>query len=128
MLLIGVLIGVQGTIGWWMVFNGLTGTVLDVASYRLATHLGLAFIILGYITWFVLLLGRSETFLLQARRNAEPKFIFLSTGLLHLTFLQILFGALVAGIDAGRSYRLAFDGRSIFHRFILFETLVEELF
>ena len=104
LLLIGVLIGVQGTVGWWMVSSGLTGTVLDVASYRLATHLGLAFIILGYITWFVLLLGRSETFLLQARRNAEPKFIFLSTSLLHLTFLQILFGALVAGIDAGRSY------------------------
>ena len=104
LLLIGVLIGVQGTVGWWMVSSGLTGTVLDVASYRLATHLGLAFIILGYITWFVLLLGSSETFLLQARRNAEPKFIFLSTGLLHLTFLQILFGALVAGIDAGRSY------------------------
>ena len=104
LLLIGVLIGVQGTVGWWMVSSGLTGTVLDVASYRLATHLGLAFIILGYITWFVLLLGRNETFLLQARRNAEPKFIFLSTGLLHLTFLQILFGALVAGIDAGRSY------------------------
>ena len=104
LLLIGVLIGIQGTVGWWMVSSGLTGTMLDVASYRLATHLGLAFIILGYITWFVLLLGRSETFLLQARRNAEPKFIFLSTGLLHLTFLQILFGALVAGIDAGRSY------------------------
>ena len=104
LLLIGVLIGVQGTVGWWMVSSGLTGTVLDVASYRLATHLGLAFIILGYITWFVLILGRSETFLLQARRNAEPKFIFLSTGLLHLTFLQILLGALVAGIDAGRTY------------------------
>ena len=104
LLLIGVLIGVQGTVGWWMVSSGLTGTVLDVASYRLATHLGLAFIILGYISWFILLLGRSETFILQARRNAEPKFVFLSTGLLHLTFLQILFGALVAGIDAGRSY------------------------
>ena len=104
LLLIGVLIGIQGTVGWWMVSSGLTGTVLDVASYRLATHLGLAFIILGYITWFILLLGRSETLLLQARRNAEPKFILLTTGLLHLTFLQILFGALVAGIDAGTSY------------------------
>ena len=104
LLLIGVLIGVQGTVGWWMVSSGLTGTVLDVASYRLATHLGLAFIILGFILWFILLLGRSETFILQARRNAEPKFVFLSTGLLYLTFLQILFGALVAGIDAGRSY------------------------
>ena len=78
--------------------------MLDVASYRLATHLGLAFVILGYLTWFILLLGRSEKILLQSRRNMDPKFVSLSTGLLHLTFLQILVGALVAGIDAGRNY------------------------
>jgi len=82
----------------------LTGTMLDVASYRLATHLGLAFVILGYLTWFILLLGRSEKILLQSRRNMDPKFVSLSTGLLHLTFLQILVGALVAGIDAGTNY------------------------
>ena len=104
LLLIGILIGIQGTVGWWMVSSGLTGTLLDVASYRLATHLGLAFIILGYIAWLILLLGKNDTFLLQARRNADQKYIFLSTGLLYLIFLQILIGALVAGIDAGRSY------------------------
>ena len=104
LLLIGILIGIQGTVGWLMVSSGLTGTLLDVASYRLATHLGLAFIILGYIAWLILLLGKNDTFLLQARRNADQKYIFLSTGLLYLIFLQILIGALVAGIDAGRSY------------------------
>ena len=102
--LIGILGGLQGAVGWWMVSSGLTGTMLDVASYRLATHLGLAFVILGYLTWFILLLGRSEKILLQSRRNMDPKFVSLSTGLLHLTFLQILVGALVAGIDAGRNY------------------------
>jgi cytochrome c oxidase assembly protein subunit 15 len=103
-LFVGILGGLQGAVGWWMVSSGLAGTMLDVASYRLATHLGLAFVILGYLTWFILLLGRSEKILLQSRRNMDPKFVSLSTGLLHLTFLQILVGALVAGIDAGRNY------------------------
>jgi cytochrome c oxidase assembly protein subunit 15 len=104
LLFVGILGGLQGAVGWWMVSSGLTGTMLDVASYRLATHLGLAFVILGYVTWLILLLGRSENILLQSRRNMDPKFVSLSTGLLHLTFLQILVGALVAGIDAGRNY------------------------
>ena len=78
--------------------------MLDVASYRLATHLGLAFVILGYIGWYILLLGREERDLLQARRGKETKQFGLATGLMHFAFLQILLGALVAGIDAGRSY------------------------
>ena len=104
LLFVGILGGLQGAVGWWMVSSGLTGTMLDVASYRLATHLGLAFVILGYLTWLILLLGLSEKTLLQSRRNMDPKFVSLSTGLLHLTFLQILVGALVAGIDAGTNY------------------------
>jgi len=87
-----------------MVSSGLTGTMLDVASYRLAVHLGLAFVILGLITWFILRLARPERDLLQARRERDRKLWGLGTGLLHLSFLQILLGALVAGIDAGRTY------------------------
>jgi len=101
---LGALGGLQGAIGWWMVSSGLTGTMLDVASYRLAVHLGLAFVILALIAWYVLRLGRAEADLLQARRAGEAKLFGLSTGLLHLSFLQILIGALVAGIDAGRSF------------------------
>ena len=41
---------------------------------------------------------------MQARRTKEAKLFGLSTGLMHFAFLQILLGALVAGIDAGRSY------------------------
>jgi cytochrome c oxidase assembly protein subunit 15 len=51
---IGILGGAQGAIGWWMVSSGLTGGMLDVASYRLAVHLGLAFVILSLIAWFIL--------------------------------------------------------------------------
>jgi cytochrome c oxidase assembly protein subunit 15 len=89
-----------------MVSSGITqgeGTTA-VASYRLATHLGLAFVILGVLAWYALLLGRSESALLQARRGREAKLFSMSTGLMHFAFLQILLGALVAGIDAGRGY------------------------
>ncbi len=104
LLLLGALGGLQGAIGWWMVSSGLTGDRVDVASYRLAVHLGLAFVILGFITWYVLLLGRKEASLMAARRLRERKLFGMGTGLLHLAFLQILLGALVAGIDAGRSF------------------------
>ncbi|OHC53334.1 MAG: heme A synthase [Rhodobacterales bacterium RIFCSPHIGHO2_02_FULL_62_130] len=101
---IGVLGGAQGAIGWWMVSSGLTGSMVDVASYRLATHLGLAFVILGLIAGYVFLLGRTETDLLVARRSGERKLFGLSTGLMHFAFLQVVLGALVAGIDAGRGF------------------------
>ncbi|MGH1414609.1 MAG: heme A synthase [Pelagimonas sp.] len=101
---LGVLGGLQGAVGWWMVSSGLSGQMTDVASYRLATHLGLAFVILGFIAWYVYGLGREERDLMQARRLAEPKLFSMSTGLMHFAFLQILFGALVAGIDAGRTF------------------------
>ena len=101
---LGALGGLQGAIGWWMVSSGLTGQMLDVASYRLAVHLGLAFVILGLIAWYINQLGRPERALLQARRDAEPRLFSMATGLMHFAFLQILLGALVAGIDAGRTY------------------------
>ncbi|HBZ44341.1 MAG TPA: heme A synthase [Maritimibacter sp.] len=104
LLSVGVLIGVQGAIGWWMVHSGLQGDRVDVASYRLATHLGVAFVILGLILWNILLLGRSEADNMQARRLRERSLFGMGTGLMHLAFLQIVLGALVAGIDAGRSF------------------------
>ncbi|QRZ14657.1 COX15/CtaA family protein [Paracoccus methylovorus] len=104
LLLLGVLGGAQGAIGWWMVYSGLSGEMVRVASYRLAAHLGLAFAILGVIAWYVLALSRSEAALLRARRAGEARLFSMTTGLMHLAFVQILLGALVAGIDAGRMY------------------------
>lgn len=101
---LGALGGLQGAIGWWMVSSGLVVGMTRVASYRLAIHLGIAFVILGLIAWYVLSLRRSEAELLRARRAGEAKLFSMSTGLLHLSFIQILLGALVAGIDAGRQY------------------------
>ncbi len=106
LLLPGVLGGIQGAIGWWMVSSGVTQGegMIAVASYRLALHLGLAFVILGLLAWYILLLGRDERALMQARRARDGALFGMGTGLLHLAFLQILLGALVAGIDAGRSF------------------------
>jgi cytochrome c oxidase assembly protein subunit 15 len=104
LLILGGLIGLQGVVGWWMVHSGLQEGMISVASYRLAVHLGLAFVILGLIAWQAHLLARRETELLTARRQAEGRLFSGATGLMHLLFLQIVLGALVAGIDAGRAY------------------------
>ena len=101
---VGVLGGLQGAIGWWMVSSGLTGTMLDVASYRLATHLGLAFVILSLIAWFMLTLSRRGAALMQARREREPRMAAWGAVLIGAVLFQVLWGALVAGIDAGRGY------------------------
>ncbi|MEL7349103.1 MAG: COX15/CtaA family protein [Pseudomonadota bacterium] len=99
----GLLGGVQGAIGWWMVSSGLVGR-LDVASYRLATHLGLAFVILGLLVWYARRIVLEETEVLQARRRRTLQGKGLLLAFASLGFLQILVGALVAGIDAGRGY------------------------
>ena len=101
---IGPFIGLQGFIGWLMVHSGLDGVRLDVASYWLMAHLGAAFALLGYIYWSLQIFSRSEAELLQARRARERKLFGMSTGLMHFVALQVLLGALVAGIDAGRNY------------------------
>ena len=102
--MLGVLGGLQGALGWWMVSSGLTGRMVDVASYRLAMHLGLAFVILGLITWYVLSIRKSGAELLQARRRREGGLMRLATVLISVLFAQVLLGGLVAGIDAGRSF------------------------
>ena len=104
LLFVGALGGLQGAIGWWMVSSGLNEGMLDVASYRLAIHLGLAFVIFGFLSWYMFQLSRRDADLLQARRQGDVGLSRLATVLVVVTFVQILLGALVAGIDAGRTY------------------------
>jgi cytochrome c oxidase assembly protein subunit 15 len=101
---VGVLGGLQGAVGWWMVSSGLTGRMVDVASYRLAIHLGLAFFILAVIANYAWQLLRGDIALMQARRNREAGLANWAMLLLVLAFAQVLLGALVAGIDAGRGF------------------------
>ena len=103
LLLLGALGGLQGAVGWWMVASGLTGR-LDVAPYRLATHLGLAFFIFGLITWYALRIRLDEVATLKARRQRLDGMMGWTWVMVGLVFLQILSGALVAGLDAGRGY------------------------
>lgn len=104
LLFIGALGGLQGAIGWWMVASGLEAGMLDVASYRLATHLGLAFVIFGFIAWYILHLSRRSADLMHARRSGNSDLATWGSVLVGFTFVQILLGALVAGIDAGRAF------------------------
>lgn len=104
LLLLGALGGTQGAIGWWMVASGLEEGMLSVASYRLATHLGLAFVIFGFLAWYIFRLGRREADLLQSRRSGNAILAQWGGILVAAAFVQILLGALVAGIDAGRAF------------------------
>jgi heme a synthase len=92
----GLLGGLQGFVGWWMVTSGLYGR-LDVSSVRLAIHLGVAFAIIGYGFWLTL-----EAFGLPRGRTAGGPSWRWSAGLAGLVYLQVIAGALVAGSDAGR--------------------------
>ncbi len=90
--------GAQGAIGWWMVRSGLDEPRLDVDPVRLATHLGLAFLILA-LGWRLALdaLG-------WPRERAGGGLGRLGWVFSAVLFLQILAGALMAGADAGRAY------------------------
>jgi cytochrome c oxidase assembly protein subunit 15 len=92
-----ILGGLQGGLGWFMVQSGLVQEP-RVDALRLAAHLGLAFVIYGWMFWVALDLVRRErlpnTDGLRGRAG----------GMLALVFLQVLAGALVAGIHAGKAY------------------------
>jgi cytochrome c oxidase assembly protein subunit 15 len=93
-----VLGGLQGAIGWWMVASGLVDRP-DVSHIRLAVHLLMALAIFAGLLWFTLDLLR------LARDGAPPaRMPTAAIWLLSLLFLQFLFGAYVAGLDAGYAY------------------------
>jgi cytochrome c oxidase assembly protein subunit 15 len=87
----------QGGVGWWMVASGLTQRV-EVSQYRLATHLILALVIFAAIVWTLRRLRD------RAPLPATARLRVTSVVLLALTFLQLYFGALVAGVRAGRVF------------------------
>lgn len=89
--------GLQGFVGWWMVASGLTHRV-EVSQYRLAVHLMLALIIFAAVVWVIRRMSAGATGLASMRLRVT------SWVLLGLTFLQIYFGALVAGLRAGRVF------------------------
>jgi len=107
MLLLFALGGLQGFVGWWMVQSGLE-TRDSVSQYRLAIHLGVALILLVAILWTALEYLRLPDS--QRRLAPRPK---LATAFAGLVYLQMLLGALVAGLHAGLIYNTwpSMDGR-----------------
>jgi cytochrome c oxidase assembly protein subunit 15 len=89
--------GLQGAVGWWMVASGLTKRI-EVSQYRLATHLVLALLIFAAIVWTVRRLSDRPSLLSPMRLRAT------SGVLVVLVFVQLYFGALVAGLRAGKVF------------------------
>ena len=94
--LIFLLICLQGFIGWYMVSSGLVDRI-DVSHYRLALHLVLAFIILSLIFWNYL--NFKKILLPNKKINNILSIIFII-----LLFIQLMIGAFVSGMDAGKIY------------------------
>jgi len=92
-----VLGALQGVVGWLMVASGLVDEP-RVSSIRLATHLGLAFLIYGFMLWVALDL------LFRERGLASDTMRGRASGMLAIIWLMVLSGALVAGIKAGYAY------------------------
>lgn len=91
-----MLVGMQGTIGWWMVASGLDART-DVSHFRLAAHLLTALVILGGLIWTALDLRA-----LANNSAARPaKLSGYSATIFAVLFIQLLLGAWVAGLNAG---------------------------
>ena len=87
--------GLQGTIGWWMVSSGLSERT-DVSHFRLAVHLLTALFILGGLVWTALDLRQ-----LAAGHERPARMTGLGIAVVAVLFIQLLFGAYTAGLNAG---------------------------
>ncbi len=97
-----ILGGLQGAMGWYMVKSGLVDDP-RVSQYRLAAHLGLAFILFGLMFWTGL--GMLQPRKTSTAVSPAPSFTTrLGNWLVALVFIMVLSGALVAGIHAGLAY------------------------
>ena len=97
LLILFALGGLQGLIGWWMVASGVNSELTSVAPYRLMTHFGLALLIIAYCFWLWLELGGKRR---AMATQAKPW----ANAIIWVTGVQMLLGALVAGLDAGRGF------------------------
>ena len=90
----------QGVLGWWMVESGLTDGRVAVSQYRLAAHLGLATILFGYVFWTALEIAGAA----RITPRLPSRLKYSCFGLATLLFIQMLLGALMAGLNAGRAF------------------------
>ena len=107
--------GLQGFVGWWMVESGLE-TRVSVSQYRLAIHLGVALILFLAVLWTAFeYLSPNSSPLAKGRwaRAGAPGGEQWSGAFVALVYVQMLLGALVAGLHAGLIYNTwpSMDGR-----------------
>jgi heme a synthase len=116
--LIGLLIGCQGLMGWYMVKSGLDenhrlmkdyNSVPRVSQYRLASHLSLAIVIYSSMvwTWMDLHSNKGVTYAMSTKGNNQKILQLLKRCLpwtTLLVFTTMVSGAFVAGMDAGLIY------------------------
>ena len=105
---LGLLMGLQGAMGWYMVASGLTERV-NVSQYRLAAHLSLALVIYILTVWTAdrLVNGTNDNGELTAdgsRLTADGRARRWLWALLGIAFLTVVSGAFVAGLRAGKIY------------------------
>jgi cytochrome c oxidase assembly protein subunit 15 len=110
LILLFVLGGLQGVLGWFMVMSGLQDRV-EVSQYRLVAHLGLAVAIYGAILWTALPLWRGEW---PGNGGAHPMLCWV-LAIVALVYVQMLLGGFVAGLHAGLIYNTwpLMDGRLV---------------
>ena len=96
--LVGLLIlgGLQGALGWYMVMSGLVDRT-DVSHFRLSAHLLLAFAIMGTLIWVALGLRA----LARTGEDRPARLTRAAVATLSVLFVQLLYGAWVAGLSAG---------------------------
>src|SRR5262245_31332704 len=97
LLVLLVLGGLQGALGWAMVASGLVDRP-SVSHYRLAGHLLLAVALYAYTVWLTLELGP------QTGRHDDGGTRRKATGLIVFLFVVLTFGALMAGLRAGSAH------------------------
>ena len=91
----------QAAMGWVMVKSGLVD-IPHVSHYRLAAHLLLAFVLIGFCVWYALDLQRDRS--KAASSGGIASLERWSLGVAALFFLQVLWGAFTAGLEAGLIY------------------------
>ena len=89
-----ILGGFQGFLGWYMVKSGLVDRP-DVSHYRLAAHLTTAFVTFAFTLWIALDL------IFPIKKTINKTYRNLIRIGLAILFIQIIYGAFVAGLDAG---------------------------
>ena len=98
--LILILIILQGVIGWFMVKSGLVN-VTTVSHYRLSIHLTTAIIIISSIYWLIMNAYSNQNKIFFKFSNLNLPFQIL----ILLILFQIIVGAFVSGLDAGKIYQ-----------------------